>query len=158
MGDQELTDGGLRVYRWGPSIDKWGTKSWQMGDQELTDGMPMVDRWGPKVDWWGTKSWQMGTKSWQMGTKSWQMGDEELTDEGPRVDRWWPKVGRWGTKSWHMLNWNLKGIRWDIKVIYLHKSLIKKMKRLSEPGHEISNKVVCATSKSSDAQSDQSRC
>ena len=38
MGDQVLTDGGLRVDRWGPSIDK-------MGDQELTNGGPRVDRW-----------------------------------------------------------------------------------------------------------------
>ena len=35
---------------------------------------------------------------------------------------------------------------------------IKKMKRLSEPGHEISNNVVYATSEGSDVQSDQSRC
>ena len=35
---------------------------------------------------------------------------------------------------------------------------IKKMKRLSEPGHEISNNVVYATSEGSDVQSNQSRC
>ena len=35
---------------------------------------------------------------------------------------------------------------------------IIKMKRLSEPGHEISNNEVCATSKGSDAQSHQSLC
>ena len=38
MGDQELTDGGPKVDRWRPRVDRLGTKSWQMGDQELTDG------------------------------------------------------------------------------------------------------------------------
>ena len=71
-------------------------RSWQMGDQELTDEGSRVDRWG--------------TKSWQMKDQELTDGDQEMADGGPRVDRW-------GIKCSHMLNWNFKGISWEIKVI-----------------------------------------